>query len=315
MPASAARSSASCATAGLQEGRGQYGAGWQRTSPLAGAAVVVEGLNIAKRHTKPRPSAGPDRPPAAHPAGRHPRHRPAARHQQRHGHLPAAATSRRASATRRSPTAAASGSAAHCGEPMRGEKRERPSSASGTSTRSCRRSEGVRVRQPDAGAAPDQDRRQHRPRRGTHERQGDRRRRRRPRAHHRPEAGRDPGPAVDRQFRLRTGNPIGVKVTLRGERMWDFLERLTRLALPRIRDFRGVPAQVVRRARQLLARPARAARVPGDRLRQGRPPARARVSIVTTAKTDEESQAAAGSSSACPSPARREEENRWPRSR
>ena len=45
------------------------------------------------------------------------------------------------------------------------------------------------------------------------------------------------------QFRLRTGNAIGVKVTLRGERMWDFLERLTRVALPRIRDFRGVPVK------------------------------------------------------------------------
>jgi large subunit ribosomal protein L5 len=45
------------------------------------------------------------------------------------------------------------------------------------------------------------------------------------------------------QFRLRTGNPIGAKVTLRGQRMWDFLERLTRLALPRIRDFRGVPSR------------------------------------------------------------------------
>ena len=45
------------------------------------------------------------------------------------------------------------------------------------------------------------------------------------------------------QFRLRTGNPIGAKVTLRGEHMWDFLERLTRLALPRIRDFRGVPVK------------------------------------------------------------------------
>jgi large subunit ribosomal protein L5 len=45
------------------------------------------------------------------------------------------------------------------------------------------------------------------------------------------------------QFRLRTGNAIGVTVTLRGERMWDFLERLTRIALPRIRDFRGVPSR------------------------------------------------------------------------
>jgi large subunit ribosomal protein L5 len=45
------------------------------------------------------------------------------------------------------------------------------------------------------------------------------------------------------QFRLRTGNSIGAKVTLRGERMWDFLDRLTTLALPRIRDFRGVPGK------------------------------------------------------------------------
>ena len=43
------------------------------------------------------------------------------------------------------------------------------------------------------------------------------------------------------QFRVRTGNPIGIKVTLRGQRMWDFLDRLTQLALPRIRDFRGIP--------------------------------------------------------------------------
>ena len=45
------------------------------------------------------------------------------------------------------------------------------------------------------------------------------------------------------QFRLLAHNPIGAKVTLRGERMWDFLERLTVLALPRIRDFRGVPSR------------------------------------------------------------------------
>ena len=45
------------------------------------------------------------------------------------------------------------------------------------------------------------------------------------------------------QFRLRTGNPIGAKVTLRGERMWDFIERLTVLALPRMRDFRGIPSK------------------------------------------------------------------------
>jgi len=43
-------------------------------------------------------------------------------------------------------------------------------------------------------------------------------------------------------FKLREGNPIGVKVTLRGQRMYDFLERLVTVALPRTRDFRGVNA-------------------------------------------------------------------------
>ncbi|MEP6697807.1 MAG: 50S ribosomal protein L5 [Pseudonocardiales bacterium] len=42
------------------------------------------------------------------------------------------------------------------------------------------------------------------------------------------------------QFKLREGQPIGAKVTLRGNRMWEFLDRLLSLALPRIRDFRGL---------------------------------------------------------------------------
>jgi large subunit ribosomal protein L5 len=41
-------------------------------------------------------------------------------------------------------------------------------------------------------------------------------------------------------FKLREGMPIGVKVTLRGDRMWEFLDRLVSIALPRIRDFRGL---------------------------------------------------------------------------
>lgn len=41
-------------------------------------------------------------------------------------------------------------------------------------------------------------------------------------------------------FRLREGMPIGAKVTLRGERMYEFLQKLIRVALPRVRDFRGV---------------------------------------------------------------------------
>ena len=42
------------------------------------------------------------------------------------------------------------------------------------------------------------------------------------------------------QFKLREGQPIGVHVTLRGDRMWEFLDRLLSIALPRIRDFRGL---------------------------------------------------------------------------
>jgi large subunit ribosomal protein L5 len=92
------------------------------------------------------------------------------------------------------------------------------------------------------------------------------------------------------QFRLRTGNPIGAKVTLRGERMWDFLERLTRLALPRIRDFRGVPdrsfdgrGNFSLGLREQLAFPE----IDYDRIDRLRG---LEVSIVTTAKSDEESK-------------------------
>ena len=92
------------------------------------------------------------------------------------------------------------------------------------------------------------------------------------------------------QFRLRTGNAIGVKVTLRGERMWDFLERLTRLALPRIRDFRGVPGKSFDGRgnfslglREQLAFPE----IDYDRIDRLRG---LEVSIVTTAETDEESK-------------------------
>ena len=45
------------------------------------------------------------------------------------------------------------------------------------------------------------------------------------------------------QFKLRAGMPIGAKVTLRGDRMWEFLDRLLSIALPRIRDFRGLDSR------------------------------------------------------------------------
>jgi large subunit ribosomal protein L5 len=44
-------------------------------------------------------------------------------------------------------------------------------------------------------------------------------------------------------FKLRAGMPIGCKVTLRGDRMYEFLDRLLHVALPRIRDFRGIPTR------------------------------------------------------------------------
>lgn len=44
-------------------------------------------------------------------------------------------------------------------------------------------------------------------------------------------------------FKLREGQSIGVKVTLRGDRMWEFLDRLISIAIPRIRDFRGLPSK------------------------------------------------------------------------
>jgi large subunit ribosomal protein L5 len=92
------------------------------------------------------------------------------------------------------------------------------------------------------------------------------------------------------QFRVRTGNPIGLKVTLRGGRMWDFFERLTMLALPRIRDFRGIPSRSFDGRgnyslglREQIAFPE----IDYDRVDRLRG---LEISIVTTAKSDEESK-------------------------
>ena len=71
------------------------------------------------------------------------------------------------------------------------------------------------------------------------------------------------------QFKVREGMPIGAMVTLRGDRMYDFLDRLISIALPRVRDFRGVSAQGLRRPRQLHAGPARPADLHRDRLPEG----------------------------------------------
>jgi len=89
-------------------------------------------------------------------------------------------------------------------------------------------------------------------------------------------------------FHLRAGNPIGVKVTLRGKRMWDFFDRLVSIALPRKRDFRGIsPNSFDGRGnytlgfREQLVWPE----IDYDKVDKIRG---MEVTIVTTAKTDEE---------------------------
>ncbi|CAM5741432.1 hypothetical protein MAUB1S_01628 [Mycolicibacterium aubagnense] len=76
------------------------------------------------------------------------------------------------------------------------------------------------------------------------------------------------------QFKLREGMPIGCRVTLRGHRMWEFLDRLISIALPRYPRLPRSVGQAVRRQRQLHLRPQRAVDVPRDRRRLDRPPPR-----------------------------------------
>ena len=92
------------------------------------------------------------------------------------------------------------------------------------------------------------------------------------------------------QFHVRAGNSVGAKVTLRGQRMWDFMDRLTTLALPRIRDFRGIPSKSFDGRgnyslglREQLAFPE----IDYDKVDRLRG---LEISIVTTAKSDEESK-------------------------
>jgi len=92
-------------------------------------------------------------------------------------------------------------------------------------------------------------------------------------------------------FRLRIGMPIGLKVTLRGPRMWHFYEKLVTVALPRIRDFQGIPERSfdgrgnfsVGLKEQLVFPEIEYDKI--DRLRG------MEITIVTTAKTDEEARA------------------------
>jgi len=92
-------------------------------------------------------------------------------------------------------------------------------------------------------------------------------------------------------FRLRVGMPIGLKVTLRGPQMWHFLEKLVTVALPRIRDFQGIPERSfdgrgnysLGLKEQLVFPEIEYDKI--DRLRG------LEITIVTTARTDEEGRA------------------------
>jgi large subunit ribosomal protein L5 len=89
-------------------------------------------------------------------------------------------------------------------------------------------------------------------------------------------------------FKLREGRAIGVKVTLRGDRMWQFLDRLCNIVLPRIRDFRGVaPDSFDGRGNYTLGMREQITfpEIPYDKVDKIRG---MEITLVTTARTDEE---------------------------
>ena len=92
------------------------------------------------------------------------------------------------------------------------------------------------------------------------------------------------------QFKVRKGQPIGTMVTLRGERMWEFLDRLMSIALPRVRDFKGVsPKGFDGRGNYTLGLRDQLLFPEIDYMKVDK--ARGmNVSVVTTAKTDEEAR-------------------------
>jgi len=93
------------------------------------------------------------------------------------------------------------------------------------------------------------------------------------------------------QFKLREGMPIGAHVTLRGDRMWEFMDRLLSLALPRIRDFRGLsPRQFDGRGNYTfgLTEQVMFHEIDQDRIDRSRG---MDITVVTTATTDDQGRA------------------------
>ena len=92
-------------------------------------------------------------------------------------------------------------------------------------------------------------------------------------------------------FKLREGMVIGAKVTLRGSRMYDFLDRFINIALPRIRDFRGVPNKGFdHRGNYTLGLKEQTIFPEIDLSRHGAPEQGMDITIVTTADTDEKAK-------------------------
>jgi large subunit ribosomal protein L5 len=89
------------------------------------------------------------------------------------------------------------------------------------------------------------------------------------------------------QFKLRQGVAIGTMVTLRGERMYEFLDRLVSIALPRVRDFRGVSPKFDGRGNYTLGLKDQLIFLEIDYMQVDRSRGM-NISVVTTAKTDEE---------------------------
>jgi len=93
------------------------------------------------------------------------------------------------------------------------------------------------------------------------------------------------------QFKLREGMPIGANVTLRGDRMWEFLDRLVSVALPRIRDFRGLsPKQFDGKGNYTfgLTEQSMFHEIDQDKIDRVRG---MDITVVTTAETDDEGRA------------------------
>jgi large subunit ribosomal protein L5 len=92
------------------------------------------------------------------------------------------------------------------------------------------------------------------------------------------------------QFKLREGQPIGAHVTMRGDRMWEFLDRLLNLSLPRIRDFRGLPSKLDGKGNYTfgLSEQSMFHEINQDSIDNVRG---MDITVVTTAKNDEEGRA------------------------